>query len=182
MKDDFEPFPSLQRYFRGVITEKIDGTNAQVWISEDGKTLRAGSRKRWITPEADNFGFAVWCEENRTELLRLGPGRHFGEWWGRGIQRGYDLDERRFSLFDTKRWHPQSPELPSCCHVVPILERGKLLPNAVDVVMQALASHGSVAAPGFARPEGVVLFSMDTGAMTKTTFERNQSKWQLAAA
>jgi hypothetical protein len=78
------------------------------------------SRSRWITPDDDNFGFAAWVEANRDELLTLGPGRHFGEWWGSGIQRGYGLPkgEKRFSLFNVSRWGESRP---ACCHVVPVL-------------------------------------------------------------
>ena len=79
---EFTEFPKMARLSREVIvTEKIDGTNAQVCIGEDGSML-AGSRTRWITPQDDNHGFAAWVEAHREELLTLGPGRHFGEWWG----------------------------------------------------------------------------------------------------
>lgn len=85
---DFEGFPKTSRYSRGcIITEKLDGTNAQVFVTDDGR-LYAGSRNRWITPEDDNYGFAKWVRANAEELKLLGPGRHFGEWWGNGIQRG----------------------------------------------------------------------------------------------
>lgn len=48
----FAAFPSIARLCRDmIVTEKIDGTNAQVHITEDGQVL-AGSRSRWITPEA----------------------------------------------------------------------------------------------------------------------------------
>jgi hypothetical protein len=86
---EFTEFPKMARLTREVIvTEKIDGTNAQIFIGEDG-TIMAGSRTRWITPQDDNFGFAGWVDAHRDELLTLGPGRHFGEWWGAGIQRRY---------------------------------------------------------------------------------------------
>ena len=79
-KIEFMGFPKMARLSREIIvSEKIDGTNAQVYITEDG-TMRAGSRTRWITPEDDNFGFAKWVDAHRDELLTLGPGRHFGEW------------------------------------------------------------------------------------------------------
>ena len=101
---DFVAFPKIPRLSRRcVITEKIDGTNACIFIGEDGEFL-VGSRTRWITPENDNHGFARWAYEHKDELLGLGPGRHFGEWWGQGIQRGYGLKEKRFSLFNTSRW------------------------------------------------------------------------------
>lgn len=53
--------------------------------------MMPNSRTRWITPEDDNYGFAKWANENKEELLKLGIGQHFGEWWGSGIQRGYNL-------------------------------------------------------------------------------------------
>ena len=125
---EFVEFPKIARLSREVIvTEKIDGTNAQVMIvkidrcedvafsrdpyfidTPDGKFgIAAGSRNRWITPKDDNFGFAVWVVEHAAEIVKLGPGRHFGEWWGSGIQRGYGLPkgEKRWSLFNVQRWH-----------------------------------------------------------------------------
>ena len=92
---EFQDFPKMARLARDVIvTEKIDGTNAQVCIAEDG-TLLAGSRTRWITPADDNFGFAAWVEAHRDELLTLGPGRHLDEWGGAAIHRGHGLRETR---------------------------------------------------------------------------------------
>ena len=77
---EHQEFPKMARLSREVIiTEKIDGTNAQIFISEEGIIL-AGSRTRWITTQDDNFGFAKWVEENKEELLKLGAGRHFGAW------------------------------------------------------------------------------------------------------
>ena len=114
-----------------IITEKIDGTNAQIFIAPlannepipsqslgvfqiEGKLhcMLAGSRTRWITPENDNFGFASWVRDNIDELRQLGEGHHFGEWWGSGIQRNYGLKDRRFSLFNVSRWcmHDQQPQ------------------------------------------------------------------------
>jgi hypothetical protein len=117
---DFESFQKIGRLSREmIVTEKLDGTNAQVCITEDGDMF-FGSRTRWITPQDDNFGFARWAEGNKSELMKLGPGRHYGEWWGHGIQRGYGLTEKRFSLFNTSRWTDDDVR-PACCHVVPEL-------------------------------------------------------------
>lgn len=103
---DFQPFPKIPRLRRRVVvTEKIDGTNACVWVDDTATIVRAGSRNKWIDPKADNYGFAGWVEKNAAELLRLGPGFHYGEWWGAGIQRRYDLSEKRFSLFNVGRWN-----------------------------------------------------------------------------
>jgi len=157
MTPEFKPFQKMPRLSREcIITEKIDGTNASIYISEweevnaeskivaqfDGLSIRAGSRTRWITPSDDNFGFAQWVSDNADKLVKLGPGHHFGEWWGSGIQRNYGLKERRFSLFNTARWclHDEAPQvipsadpriikmqdvLPKCCGLVPVLYRGE---------------------------------------------------------
>src|SRR5688572_10914142 len=74
-------------------------------LVEDGDfawLVSSASRKDWITPERDNFGFARWVRENAAELAALGPGWHRGEWWGSGVNSGYDLPsgEKRFSLFN----------------------------------------------------------------------------------
>jgi len=81
---EFIGFPKIARLSREIIvTEKIDGTNAQIFIGEDGE-MRVGSRTRWITPEDDNYGFARWVAANKKELQKLGPGSHFwrvvGKW------------------------------------------------------------------------------------------------------
>lgn len=105
-KIEFQEFPKIARLSRDIIiTEKIDGTNAQILITEDGDIF-PGSRTKWITTKDDNHGFAKYVEGNKTELLKLGKGRHFGEWWGSGIGRGYGLQkgEKRFSLFNVGRW------------------------------------------------------------------------------
>lgn len=147
----------MPRLKRGVtITEKIDGTNAQVVITEDGQVL-AGSRTRWITPgkTTDNYGFAAWVEEHADELRTLGVGQHFGEWYGKGIQRGYGLEERRFALFNAIRWE-FNPDRPACCEVVPVLWQGEM--RAVDDALTLLKAAGSRAVPGFMNPEGIVVW------------------------
>jgi hypothetical protein len=166
-------FPKLARLSRECfITEKIDGTNAQVYIADDGETLQAGSRTRWLNPgESDNFGFRGWCEANRAELLKLGPGRHYGEWWGPGIQRGYGLKEKRFSLFNVARW---ADERPACCHVVPLLYRGVFTTDAVTQALATLDAQGSLASPGFMRPEGIVVFHVAAGVGFKKTLEHDE--------
>jgi hypothetical protein len=182
---EFIEFPKMARFAREIIvTEKIDGTNAQVWISDDGTDIRAGSRNRWLTYSEDNFGFAKWVMDHRDELLTLGPGRHFGEWWGSGIQRRYGLDEKRFSLFNVSRWADftsPSPR-PSCCHVVPALYRGPFDQRAIDDCLAELAREGSVAAPGFMKPEGIVIFHTAGNVGFKRTIEKDDQPKSLVAA
>lgn len=171
---EFTPFPKIGRLRREVlVTEKIDGTNASVYIPEDGGPLMVGSRTRWITPEADNFGFARWVAENEQELRGLGPGLHFGEWWGLGIQRGYGQDRKRFSLFNVTRW---AEDRPDCCDVVPLLARiATFGTEVVEECMDRLAVNGSRAAPGFDRPEGVVVYHPQSRQSFKWTFEKDEA-------
>ena len=163
-----------------IITEKIDGTNAQILITEDGG-FYTGSRTRWITPESDNFGFSKWAHENKEELMKLGTGRHFGEWWGRGIQRNYGLSERRFSLFNVLRWESKMDELPSCVSLVPLLYRGTFSTDAAWLCLYELQSAGSRAAPGFMKPEGVVCFHIAANVGFKKTIENDETPKSLQA-
>ena len=164
----FEAWPEMQRWKRVsvTITEKIDGTNAQIYIpSNPEHPVLAGSRTRWIGPTfgTDNFGFGAWVAEHAELLRRLGPGRHYGEWWGAGIQRRYGLDHKRFSLFNVRRFSGGVPQgLPDCVGTVPVLYQGSFDPRAIDKVIAKLYLTGSRAAPGWsgpgkAGPEGVVI-------------------------
>jgi hypothetical protein len=170
---DFVAFPKISRLSREIIvTEKIDGTNAQVYITDDDLVL-AGSRTRWITTEQDNYGFAKWVKEHEEELrVGLGPGQHFGEWWGKGIQRGYGLTEKRFSLFNTSRWTPETT--PACCSVVPVLWQGAFSTSQIEEVLLVLAAGGSQAAPGFMQPEGVVIYHPTGNVLFKKTIEKDE--------
>jgi len=188
----FEEFPKLTRLSREcIITEKIDGTNAQICITEDGQFL-VGSRTRWITPEQDNYGFAKWAHEHKEELLKLGVGRHFGEWWGSGCQRGYNLPkgEKRWSLFNIARWclSSETPQriptadpriekyqevLPACCHLVPVLFRGTFTTDACEQALSILRESGSKASPGFMKPEGIVCFHIAGNFGFKKTLEKD---------
>lgn len=215
---EFEPFDKIARLKRElVITEKLDGTNAQVAIFElDSEALFycaqtspycidifggdepgesplavfAGSRKRWVAPEGtiankdedgwlkgtDNFAFAAFVRDNARELVKLGPGRHYGEWYGKGIQRGYGLEEKRFALFNTSRWGRHNPNTPTCCEVVPIF-----LPFAEpDEAMERLAKYGSFAVPGFMNPEGIVVYHTASRTLYKQTFDMDGGKWSAS--
>lgn len=187
----FAKFPKMARLSREcIITEKIDGTNAQILITEEGQML-VGSRTRWITPEQDNMGFARWAMEHREELMQLGAGRHFGEWWGQGIQRKYGMSEKRWSLFNVGRWclHGETPQtiptadprivktqdmLPPCCHLVPVLHRGIFSTEIADAMLCDLAKGGSKAAPGYKFPEGIVIFHIAANIGFKKTLEKDE--------
>lgn len=196
---EFVPFPKLSRISRDmVITEKLDGTNAQIYIApaneigpeglspddpaavfqntyalgfKDGMAIYAGSRTRWIKVGDDNYGFAGWVTANADELFYLGEGSHFGEWWGQGIQRRYDQEQKRFFLFNTARWSDDNR--PGCCGVVPVLYEGPFDTAKIDDVLFALRESGSVAAPGFMNPEGIVIYHTHSRTLFKKTLDNN---------
>ena len=172
---EFVPFPKIARHSRGcVVTEKIDGTNASIYIADDFTTMLVGSRTRWITPEDDNYGFARWAQEHREELLKLGPGHHFGEWWGSGIQRRYGLTEKRFTLFNTGRWGAPDAVLPACVSLVPVLYSGPFDTRWIDDALAMLAREGSRAAPGFMDPEGIVVYHTAARQLFKKTIKNDE--------
>jgi hypothetical protein len=207
---EFKPWPKIGRLNRDiVITEKIDGTNAAVVITET--QVYAQSRTRVLTPQKDNFGFRAWVDAN-AEALRyaLGIGTHFGEWWGKGIQRGYGQSGKTFSLFNTDKWfvkeagHPWrlTPELEDirkngvAISVVPVLYEGPWVNNlgyvdvansfrrwfAPDFFIDWLHKDGSVAAPD--QPaEGIVVFHYATGTMFKATVDNDaMHKFEVPSA
>lgn len=186
----FLPFPKIARLKREcMITEKIDGTNAQIHIvplvdglvctqaihiHEDLKLVMfAGSRTRYITPADDNYGFAAWVAAHVPDLWTLGEGQHFGEWWGAGIQRRYGLTEKRFSLFNAWRWNDTNPNRPACCGVVPNLYTGPFSTDATSTQLERLRTRGSVAAPGFMQPEGIVIYLSAARTYFKQTLEKD---------
>jgi RNA ligase len=171
----FEKFPSIKRLKRScVITEKIDGTNAQINFDEDGNIL-CGSRSRQITPEQDNYGFASWAYNNQGELFKiLGEGRHYGEWWGQGIQRRYGMDKKIFSLFNSGRWHKNDLVNVDQLSVVPVLYAGEFTSDKVDSAMSKLKDF-SIAASGYKKPEGIVVFHSQIKQMFKVTFEHDST-------
>jgi hypothetical protein len=190
---EFQPYPKTPRLKRDiVITEKLDGTNAQVVITVDDRladehiiaetyaidgrltTMRVGSRSRWITPgkTTDNYGFAQWCYENQAELFKLGEGQHFGEWYGQGIQRNYGLDHKRFALFNTARWGAHNPNTPKCVETVPVILQGSM--EDVDWALDFLKYKGSFAVPGFTKPEGIIVYHTASQQNFKVLLENDQ--------
>lgn len=171
---DFKPFPKIDNINKAYmhITQKIHGTNAQVFIypNESGELqLLCGSRTRWITPENDNYGFAAFVHQHKQEFIdKLGVGQHFGEWAGLGINSGEGLNYKVFVLFDFWKYPADRP-LPPGCVVVPVLYKGAMNLAMVEEAMNELKTNGSKLAPGFMRPEGVVTMIM--GVRYKKMFE-----------
>jgi hypothetical protein len=178
---EFVPWPKIPRLNRDIIiTEKIDGSKAAVGILDDG-TVYAQSRKKLITPESDNFGFARWVKDNEIALrLLLGPGLHFGEWWGQGIQRRYDMDRKVFSLFNVNRWSVlnEEPLRQDCERIglrtVPVLYEGPFSEVAIKSRVEELATLGSLAAPYFPDPEGIIVFHTALNGCFKVTIKDDE--------
>jgi hypothetical protein len=195
---EFTPWPKTRRLFRDIIvSEKIDGTNAAIHITENPElpgtyAVQAQSRNRLIFPNVekmdgtvvrDNYGFAAWVAENAADLIELlGPGLHFGEWWGRGIQRGYDQSGRNFSLFNTDKHRHVSTLIGGVIvKPVPVLYRGTFSEDAIRRVLTELRDHGSWAAPGFERPEGICVWHSQTRQVSKVTLDNQDAgKWESA--
>ncbi len=224
----FREFPKVARLSREcLISEKIDGTNTQVfvwdelhslpapegevttsispppadvpWIwTDEGIHVAVGSRTKWITPTDDNHGFAKWALAHAAELVTLGHGRHYGEYWGSGINRGYGLPkgEKRLSLFNVARWclHGQTPQriptadprvekwqdmLPPCVGLVPLLYRGIFTTDACEQAIAELRLFGSKASPGFAKPEGIVCWHTAANMGFKKTLEKDETPKSL---
>jgi RNA ligase len=173
----FTAWPKIARLRREcVVTEKIDGTNAAIGVTAEG--VYAQSRTRIITPKDDNFGFAAWVAQNSDLLAStLGLGLHFGEWWGAGIQRGYGLKEKRFSLFNTSVWNLANlaPAAGIGVSVVPTLYTGIFSTTNVETLVRTLAQFGSQAAPGFMKPEGVVIWHEAARISFKQTIEKDEA-------
>jgi hypothetical protein len=214
----YPKFKSIPRLHRSVyVMEKVNGTNGLIEIvsaekyysepvqadrsgyavaTDDGAYLVfAGSRNRWLSPENDNFGFAKWVWENAYKLATgLGEGKHYGEWFGKGIQSGYGLNEKRFALFNVNRWYdPRNPgdigkyleHFPKAQHVpflaavtvAPVIAigNGRDINSTVEYALHTLESEGSVIAPGFMKPEGVVVWHDAAQAYFKATIENDES-------
>lgn len=155
-------------------------------VTDEGDVF-GQSRNRLLSLDADNHGFARWVFHHSAALADvLGPGYHYGEWWGNGIQRGYGLTtgDKRFSLFNTHRWAGAEEHLSTAVTglgVVPILAIHTFSDAAVRTALTLLRDHGSVAAPGFPRPEGVVVYHTAADQVFKALLERDELPKALAA-
>lgn len=218
---DFEAWPKIPRLRRDIlITEKIDGSNGQISIrpagsgdydaltdmiveDEDGDRwlVRCGSRNRWLGEGQDNFGFRAWVDANARQLVTtLGEGRHFGEWYGSGIQRGYGLDQRYFALFNAYRWReidshdplgsPVAEPIVDFGHdigltVVPILYVGPWSEGWINAALDLLREGSTVWDPQRADvpAEGVVVYHRASNSSYKVLLENDHiSKTEAGVA
>ena len=151
------------------IGEKTDGTNAYIIIEGD-EIVGVQSRKRLITPEDDNYGFAAWAKEYKDELVTMGDGYHYGEWAGHGIQKNHlQLNRKHLFLFNTFRWNENNPNRPECCDVVPVLYQGMLKPETIPDLLEELKSKDT-------KREGVIVYYHDFRKYTKHTIKSPNGK------
>lgn len=199
----FVEFPKLTRFSHGwTVTEKLDGTNSQIVIADmrDPDTMDevnancsqilttvgdfavfAGSRNRLLTADksGDNHGFARFVLDNAEALVEaLGEGRHYGEWFGKGIgKRHYNLEQKEFALFNVARWSGQ--QLPPRVRVVPVLLNNERVEDFVqfDNILSDLQDNGS-RINGYDNPEGIVMLHGPSRTLFKRTFDYDEAgKW-----
>lgn len=178
MMPDFKKYGSIQRLSSETchITEKIDGTNGIIYIPQYvDEPVIAGSRERWLSnpdgtpPEKvkDNYGFAAWVYERAALLRALGPGVHYGEFFGLGIQRKYDMPRKAWVSFEFWRDENRRP-LMDDVYYIPVLYSGEYNDAVIVSCIERLRIGGSVLCPGFMEPEGVVI----TLDKTKVKFKK----------
>jgi len=204
---EFQKFSSIPRLSKEKmrITEKLDGSNGAIRIRPFDPLVDASaalsvvavddngmynvwvqSRNRFIAPgkSTDNAGFAGWVSDNLNELVSiLGPGDHYGEWWGSGIQRGYGVP-KRFSLFNAERWlgelHPTDDMFDLGLYIVPLLFTGPYDGAKIQELKQDLIDNGSKASPGY-KAEGLIVELREIGARYKVLTENDDiHKWEIA--
>ena len=89
-------------------TVKVHGTNAGVMLKSNGDQIPQ-SRNRELSVEDDQYGFATWCLTKKQYFKELYESLNtkediviFGEWAGKGIQKGVAVSEAEkfFYIFD----------------------------------------------------------------------------------
>ena len=170
---ELKEYPKTTRLYSPVtISEKLDGSCCSVLIDDLGKEFYCQSKSKIITPQDDYKGFAKWVEDNKETILEdLGPGDHYGEFYGAGLGRSYGLKEKYFALFNTRRFSGATFKTPNL-QVVPILYEGPFTDDIVQETCEKLADFGSVAVPGFMRPEGVCVFWTHDNTIKKVPFDK----------
>lgn len=178
---EFKKFPKIYRSEQGkvTITEKIDGTNAGIILS-DGVVVGCQSRNRILSLDNDHMGFCKWVEEWKGNLVDLYDWTRppteeyqyvYGEWAGPGIRKNrHGLAVKTFFVFN--------PDLSSSTPNVyntPVLYSGTSDGGMVQKTLQTLYDSGSTITPP-KKAEGVVCYWHNTGWLTKETFDG--PKWK----
>lgn len=188
----FREWPKIARWNRDVtITEKIDGSNACVIVTEDDR-VAAQSRSKIITPETDNHGFARWVQENAPMLAgTLGVGYHFGEWFGSGVQKraGYGLEKgvKKLALFNHERWSAAIIADPRLYELglttVPVLSQGSManvdaqIRYCIALLRQTGSQVRSARGNDAVKPEGIVIYHHAANMSFKMTLEKDD-EWK----
>ena len=197
---EFSPWPKtkhIDKCMTVMVTEKIDGTNACIVFEEDG-TMFVQSRNRIITPSQDNAGFAKWAQQHRDELFHiLGTGRHYGEWWGKGIGRKYDMQHNVFSLFNVNKFYKTEADgldsMSTRAGETSIDEQISAVPKvyygdygSIEMVnaIENLRLGASLAAKEhgitYANPEGVCIYFREFDKVAKLVFAHpGKHKWEV---
>ena len=81
------------------------------------------------------------------------------------------LKEKCFSLFNTSRWTPENK--PECCHVAPVLYKGVFNALEIENCIIKLRVEGSSAAPGFMKPEGIIIYHVPGDVFFKRLLEHD---------
>lgn len=158
--DSSQPKPVLT--FKGTI--KLHGTNAGVCYNKE-QGMWVQSRENIITPEKDNAGFAFFVEANKDVFYSLFNTLDalynledktfsiYGEWAGKGIQKGVGISEidKSFYIFGVKISKPQeegftsfwvdSSMLSVPAHRIYNIEDFTVFYKAVDFNMPQLAQN-----------------------------------------
>lgn len=155
-------------------------------VTDEGERLLVGaqSRKRLIFPgkQTDNYGFAAWVQQHAAELVDLlGPGRHFGEWWGQGIQHGYGMDERRFSLFNVHRYAGIGTDSKGLLSTVPTLYAGPYSEDEIHRCLADLRNGGSYLTTWHSDAEGVIVYHSASSQVYKVLIEADDVPKSLRA-
>jgi hypothetical protein len=91
---DYPDYLSVPGYY--TVTEKVHGFNARFGVDLD-HTPWVGTRNLTVAEDDEVQGFRAFAQPL---LERLGPGETvFGEWYGRGVQKGIDYGEKQFAMF-----------------------------------------------------------------------------------
>jgi hypothetical protein len=195
---DFKAYPKTHRIGteQYTITEKVDGTNGVVYVhkakpadfrvGKDRSYVKAGSRSRWLEDDGskkwDNHGFGEWVMENERALIELPEGFHYGEWYGRGINRNYGLKDRRFMLFDYARYDKLITnnnilgDLIETETVLADVVTYDYLSIAIKLNSACLSVEGSVHVRGFSDPEGLIIRSKLRPAVYKYIIRKDEEE------
>lgn len=155
------------------IFPKIDGTNASVWIDENGK-IQAGSRRRQLSTEDDNAGFCNWVvsQQNIIDFLKENDKLTlYGEWLVPHSLKTYKDDSwRRFYVFDVVLTNEEKIEYLHYHVYKPMLEKFNIEyipPIAIiekpsyDQLISQLSKNNYLIQDGKGSGEGIVIKNYD---------------------